>query len=41
MQTLQHSYNGLNLLLRLNWDRMLPVLLILGSLMAGAWIGGL
>lgn len=38
MQTLQHSYRGLGLLLRLNWDRALSSSVIFFALIAGAWI---
>ncbi|NIZ62968.1 hypothetical protein DL239_18540 [Sedimentitalea sp. CY04] len=38
MQTLQYSYRGLGLLMRLNWDRALSAFAIFIALMAGAWI---
>lgn len=41
MQTLAHSYRGLGLLVRLNWDRALAGSAILGALTAGAWLAGL
>lgn len=41
MQTLAHSYRGLGLLVRLNWDRALAGSAILGALTAGAWLATL
>jgi len=41
MQTLQHSYRGLSLVMELNWDRILYVATISIALMAGAYIGTL
>ena len=38
MQTLQYSYHGLGLLMRLNWDRALSSFVIFLALIAGAWI---
>lgn len=38
MQTLQYSYRGLGLLMRLNWDRALSSFVIFLALIAGAWI---
>ena len=38
MQTLQYSYRGLGLLLRLNWDRALSAFVIFLALIAGSWI---
>ena len=41
MQTLQDGYRGLNLILNLNWDRVLYVFTIAVALFAGAFIGSL
>lgn len=41
MQTLQHSYNGLSLVMALNWDRLLYVTTLAIALCAGAWVGSL
>lgn len=41
MQTLQHSYRGLSLVMMLNWDRLLFLGTIACALMAGAWLGTL
>jgi len=38
MQTLQYSYRGLGLLMRLNWDRALSAFVIFLALIAGAWV---
>ncbi|WP_280818006.1 hypothetical protein [Parasedimentitalea huanghaiensis] len=38
MHTIQHSYRGLGLLMRLNWDRALSTGLIFLALIAGAWM---
>lgn len=39
MQTIQHGYRGLSLLMDLNWDRMLYVGTIALALFAGAFLG--
>lgn len=41
MQTLQHSYRGVYLLMELNWDRLLFLAAIGLSLLCGAWLGSL
>lgn len=41
MQTIQSGYNGLSLLLNLNWDRILYVATIAAALLVGAFIGSL
>ena len=41
MHTLQRSYNGLSLLMVLNWDRILFITTIIFGLMAGAYLGSL
>lgn len=41
MQTLQHSYRGLGLVMQLNWDRILYVGIIALSLLLGAYLGNL
>ena len=41
MHTIQHSYRGLGLLMRLNWDRALSTLVIFAALIAGAWISSM
>ncbi|MEX0339712.1 MAG: hypothetical protein AB3N11_11810 [Arenibacterium sp.] len=41
MQTLQHSYRGLSLIMSLNWDLLLYVATIAFALMAGAYLGTL
>lgn len=38
METMQHGYRGLSLLIDLNWDRFLYVGTIAFGLSAGAWI---
>lgn len=38
METMQHGYRGLSLLMDLNWDRMLYVATITLGLTAGAWL---
>lgn len=38
MQTLQNGYQGLSLLLMLNWDRLLVVAALLVGLSIGAWV---
>ncbi|AZV78347.1 hypothetical protein EBB79_10970 [Parasedimentitalea marina] len=38
MQTLQYSYRGLGLLMRLNWDRAMSSFVIFLALIAGAWM---
>ncbi len=39
MQTIQHEYRGLSLLMDLNWDRLLYVGTLAFALGAGAYIG--
>jgi hypothetical protein len=39
MQTIQHGYRGLSLLMDLNWDRLLYVGTLAFALGAGAYIG--
>ena len=41
MDTLRSSYRGLNLLVELNWDRLLYVVTLGVALGVGAYIGGL
>lgn len=41
MQTLTAGYNGLSLVMMLNWDRLLYLATIAFALMFGAWIGSL
>ncbi len=41
MQTLEHSYRGLSLIMALNWDRLLFLATIAFALTAGAWLGSL
>lgn len=41
MQTLQHSYRGLSLVMQLNWDRLLYLCTIAFALLAGAYLGSL
>ncbi len=41
MQTLKSGYNGLSLLMLLNWDRALYLATIAGALWLGAFIGSL
>lgn len=41
MQTLQHSYRGLSLVMELNRDRILFLLAIASALIAAAYIGSL
>ncbi|MFK7754715.1 MAG: hypothetical protein AB8B51_19490 [Sedimentitalea sp.] len=41
MQTLQHSYRGLSLVMELNWDRILYLSTISVALMAGAYLGSM
>ncbi len=38
MQMLQYSYRGLDLLVRLNWDRLLFTGALMMSLILGAWL---
>lgn len=39
MQTIHNGYQGLSLLMDLNWDRALYVATIALALGAGAWVG--
>jgi hypothetical protein len=39
MQAVQKGYDGLSLLMELNWDRILYVSTIVFALAAGAWLG--
>lgn len=41
MLAFQRSYNGLSLLMVLNWDRILFITTIAFALMAGAYLGSL
>jgi len=41
MQTLTSGYQGLSLLMMLNWDRILYLTTIAIALCIGAWIGSL
>ncbi len=41
MQTIRSGYQGLSLLVDLNWDRLLYLATLVGALMAGGWIGTL
>lgn len=41
MHSLQRSCRGLNLLMELNWDRVLHVSAMLAALAAGAFFGSL
>ena len=41
MQTIQSGFQGLTLLVSLNWDRMLYVATIALALLAGAYVGSL
>ena len=39
MQTITAGYQGVSLLVNLNWDRLLYLATIAGALLLGAWIG--
>lgn len=39
MHTLQSGYNSLNLLVTINWDRLLYIFTIVFALFFGAWLG--
>jgi len=39
MQTIQSGYQGLSLLFKLNWDRLLYILTIFFALWLGAYLG--
>lgn len=39
MQTLTHGYQGLSLLINLNWDRMLYIATVLAALWLGSFLG--
>ncbi len=41
MQAIQQSYQGISLLLSLNWDRLLYIATITAALMLGAYVGSL
>ncbi|MFT6674108.1 MAG: hypothetical protein ACJAVM_000279 [Sulfitobacter sp.] len=41
MQTIQHSYRGLHLLMDINVDRLLYISAIAAALAAGAFVGSL
>lgn len=41
MQTIANGYQGLSLLVNLNWDRIFYLATIFGALMAGAFLGSL
>ena len=41
MQTIAAGYQGLSLLVNLNWDRILYLATICGALMLGGYIGSL
>ncbi|WP_298499719.1 hypothetical protein [uncultured Maritimibacter sp.] len=41
MQTIQHGYRGLSLLVNLNWDRLLYLGTLAAALGCGALIGGM
>lgn len=41
MQTLQHSYQGLSLVLTLNWDRLINLVTLVIALLTGAYVGSL
>ncbi|WP_428925138.1 hypothetical protein [Marinibacterium sp. SX1] len=41
MQTLQHTYQGLSLVLRLNQDRLINLVTLIIALLAGAYVGSL
>lgn len=41
MQTLQHSYRGLSLMVELNLDRVINLVTIVIALLTGAYIGSL
>ncbi len=41
MQTLQHSYRGLSLVIELNIDRILSLLAIVAALFAAGYLAGL
>lgn len=41
MTTLTKTYRGLSLIAELNWDRILYVAIISGSLFVGLWVGSL
>ena len=41
MQTIQQSYKGLSLMWELNLDRILFLVAIGASLLAGSWLGSL
>ena len=39
MQTITAGYQGVSLLVNLNWDRLLYLGTIVGALLLGAWVG--
>lgn len=41
MQTINAGYQGLSLLVNLNWDRLFYLATIAGALGLGAWVGSL
>ena len=41
MQTIMRQTQGLSVLFKMNWDRVLYVLTCLFALVAGSWVGSL
>ncbi len=41
MQTITAGFQGVSLLVNLNWDRLIYLGTIAGALLLGAWIGSL
>jgi hypothetical protein len=39
MQTMRNGFDGLSLLMMLNWDRLVFLFTITLALLAGAWFG--
>ena len=39
MQTIVSNTRGLALLVNLNWDRLIYLVMIFGSLFLGSWVG--
>lgn len=39
MQAIQHGYDGLSLLVKLNWDRLFFIGTIVVGLLSGAFLG--
>ncbi|WP_275450501.1 hypothetical protein [Octadecabacter arcticus] len=41
MQTISAGYQGVSLLVNLNWDRLIYLGMIIAALGLGAWVGSL